>query len=226
VGAAIGDILPVAIAVAISPIPIIAMVLMLTSEKARSNGVAFLAGWLIGLFGLGVLVLLIADASGATDESGAPAAWVGWLVLVLGLLAVLLGVRQWRNRPAPGVEPPTPKWMAAIDQFTAVRSLAIGFVFAAVNPKNTTLTLAAAVSIAAAGLSMGDSIIVLAVFVLIGTIGLAVPLIIYFAMGTRAATTLGELQHWMATHNAAIMAVLFVVIGAKLIGSGISTIAG
>lgn len=225
-GSAIGDILPMAIAVAISPVPIIGLVLILTSERARSNGLAFVVGWLVGLFGVGLIVLFVADASGANDDSGERAGWVGWLLLVLGVLLVVLAVRQWRSRPRAGEEPEEPKWMAAIDQFTAVRSLLVGFVLAAINPKNTTLTIAAAASIAAAGLSTGDAVIVLVTFVIIGTIGLIIPLVIYFAMGARAPQLLGDLQHWMSTHNAAIMAVLFVVIGAKLIGSGIATIWG
>ena len=46
---AIGEILPLAIGIAISPLPIIAVILMLTTPKARTNGPAFLAGWLLGL---------------------------------------------------------------------------------------------------------------------------------------------------------------------------------
>jgi threonine/homoserine/homoserine lactone efflux protein len=226
VGSAIGDVLPLAIGVAISPVPIIAMVLILTSQRARSNGLAFLLGWVVGLFGVGLVVLFVADASSAADDSGEPATWVGWLLLALGVVLVALAIRQWRSRPGTGEEPPEPGWMTAIDQFTAIRSTLVGFVLAALNPKNTTLTIAAAAAIAAAGLSTGESVIVVAVFVLIGSIGLLIPLVIYFAMGDRAPQLLGELQHWMAIHNAAIMAVLFVVIGAKLIGNGISTIWG
>jgi len=117
-----------------------------------------------------------------------------------------------------------PKWMAAIDKFTAGKSTAIGFVLAAVNPKNLTLTLAAAATIAATGLSTTDSYIVLAVFVVIGTLGLAIPIGIYFLGGDKAAQTLEELHHWLAIHNAAIMSVLFVVIGAKLLGNGLEIV--
>jgi Sap, sulfolipid-1-addressing protein len=63
-GAVIGDVLGEAVGVAISPIPIIAMVLILTSAKARSNGFAFLVGSLIGLAVVGSIVLLIADPGG------------------------------------------------------------------------------------------------------------------------------------------------------------------
>jgi threonine/homoserine/homoserine lactone efflux protein len=226
VGSAIGDVLPLAIGVAISPIPIIGMVLILTSQRARRNGFAFLVGWLVGLIGVGLVVLSVSDASGATDDSGTQATWVGWLVLGLGVVLVLLAIRQWRNRPRGGEEPPEPGWMKTIDQFTAIRSALVGLVLAALNPKNTTLTIAAAASIAAAGLSTTDAMVVLGVFVVIGTVGLLVPLVIYLAMGARAPEVLEELQHWMAVHNAAIMAVLFVVIGVKLIGNGISAIWG
>jgi len=44
-------------------------------------------------------------------------------------------------------------------------------------------------------------------------------------MGARAEHVLDELKRWMARHNAAIMAVLCLVIGAKLIGDGISGLA-
>lgn len=117
-----------------------------------------------------------------------------------------------------------PKWMVAIDKLNAGRSLAIGFVLAALNPKNLILTLAAAAAIAVAGLSSTQSYVVLAVFVLIGTIGLAIPIGIYFFGGDKAAETLAELRHWLAINNATIMAVLMVVIGAKLIGNGMQVV--
>ncbi|MGH8950550.1 MAG: GAP family protein [Acidimicrobiia bacterium] len=222
-GSAIGQILPTAIGVAISPIPIIAVVLLLASPKGSGKALGFLLGWLVGLGIVGVVVLLVADPAGASTDAG-PADWVGWLLVVLGALAILLGIRQFRGRPRGDEEPPMPKWMAAIDKFTTGRSTLIGFVLAALNPKNLTLTLAAAATIAAAGLSTTDSYIVLAVFVLIGTLGLAIPIGIYFLGGDKAEQTLEELHHWLAVHNAAIMSVLFVVIGAKLLGSGLEIV--
>lgn len=224
-GSVIGEVLPEAIGVAISPVPIIAVVLMLSSARGRSNAFGFLLGWLVGLSAVGVIVLLVADPAGATGDDG-PAAWVGWFLVVLGIVAILLGGRQWRERPRGGEEPPMPAWMAAIDGFTFGRSAGIGFVLAAVNPKNLTLTLAASAAIGAAGLSGADPYIVLAVFVIIGTLGLAVPIGIYLLGGDKAADTLDDLHHWLAIHNAAIMSVLFVVIGAKVLGGGLQILLG
>lgn len=222
-GPTIGEILPLAIGVAISPIPIIAVVLLLSTPKGKGNGLSFLLGWLVGLGLVGLIVLLLADPAGASEDGG-PATWVGWLFVVLGLLAILIGIRSFVGRPRRGEEPPMPKWMATIDQFAPGKSLGLGFLLAALNPKNLTLTLAAAATIATAGLSSTDTYIVLAAFVVIGTVGLAIPTGIYFLGGDTAAETLAELRHWLAINNATIMAVLMVVIGAKLIGSGMQVV--
>ena len=218
------DILPEAIGVAISPIPIIAVVLLLATPKGKGKSLAFLLGWLVGLALVGTIVLLVADPAGAAGDEG-PAIWVGWLILALGVLAVVLGINQFRHRPKGDQEPPMPKWMAAVDQFTPGRSGAIGLALAAINPKNLTLTLAATASIASAGLGTSESFVVLGVFVIIATLGVAIPILIYFLAGDRAEEMLDDLQHWLAVHNPAIMTVLFVVIGAKLVGSGLQILA-
>ena len=48
------------------------------------------------------------------------------------------------------------------------------------------------------------------------------PIAIFFALGDRSGAVLERLKDWMADHNGVIMAVLCLVIGAKLIGDGIS----
>src|SRR4051794_5585827 len=95
-GEAIGQMLPFAVGVALSPMPIVAIVLMLLTPKAVSNGLSFLAGWVIGIAVAGTIVLLIVDPSSTTDE-GVPADWTFWLKLVLGVLLVLVGIKQWRS---------------------------------------------------------------------------------------------------------------------------------
>src|SRR3954453_443258 len=97
-GEAIGQLLPLAVGVALSPVPIIAVVLMLVTPRARSNGPAFVVGWLLGLGIVGAIVILAADPAGATDDA-APATWVSGLQLVLGILLLLVAARQWRGRP-------------------------------------------------------------------------------------------------------------------------------
>jgi threonine/homoserine/homoserine lactone efflux protein len=222
-GDAIGQILPLGIGVAISPVPIIAVVLMLGTSRGRVNGPAFIAGWLVGLAAVGAIVLLVAGGAGADDEGGSPT-WVAVLKLVLGAALVLLAAREWRHRPRGGADAALPKWMQAIDSFSPARALAMGVALSAINPKNLLLTVAAATAIAQTGISTGSELAALAVFVVIATLGPGVPVAIYFAMGRRAAALLDDLKNWMGANNAAIMAVLLLVIGAKLIGDGISAL--
>jgi hypothetical protein len=90
-----------------------------------------------------------------------------------------------------------------------------------VNPKNLALTIAAATAIAETGVSGGEAAGALAAYILVGSLTILGPVVIYFVMGAKAAVILDELKSWMAAHNAAIMSVLLLVLGAKLIGDAI-----
>src|SRR6202042_3169021 len=118
-GQAIGGSLALAVGIALSPIPIIAVVLMLTSRRARVNGPAFVLGWLAGLAIVGAIVLAVAGAGGASTL-GSPATWVSWVKIVLGVLLLLVAAREFRSRPRGVAEPQMPKWMASIDNTSPV----------------------------------------------------------------------------------------------------------
>jgi threonine/homoserine/homoserine lactone efflux protein len=223
VSEAIGQILPTAVGVAISPLPIVAVVLMLVTPRGRVNGPLFVGGWIVGLAILGAIVLSVASGAVASDD-GSPATWVSILKLVLGLLALLLGVRQFTHRPHGDAQPDTPSWMHALDTFTPVKAAGAGVALSAVNPKNLLLSVAGAAAIAQTGIDAGEQAIAWAVFVLVGTLGVAAPVVIAFAMGSRASELLDRLKGWLSANNAVIMAVLLVVIGAKLIGDAISAL--
>jgi threonine/homoserine/homoserine lactone efflux protein len=221
---AIGQVLSLGVGVALSPVPIIAVVLMLGTPRGRVNGPVFLLGWIVGLAVVGAIVLAVAGGAGA-NEDAEPATWVDVLKLVLGVLLALVAIRQWRGRPRGGEATDLPKWMRTIDTFTPGRSFAIAAALSGVNPKNLLLTVGAAAAIAQTGVDTGEQAVALAVFILVGTLGPGIPVAIYFALGDRARRILDELKAWMGAHNAAIMAVLCLVIGAKLIGDAIGSLA-
>ncbi len=222
-GEAIGQVLSFGVGVALSPVPIIAVVLMLATPKGRVNGPAFLAGWIGGIAVLGSVVLLVAGGASGSKH-GAPATWVSILKIVLGVLLTLLAVRQWRGRPRGDREPALPGWMKTIDRFTAARSAGVGAALSAVNPKNLLLVVGAGAAIAQTGAGTVSQAVALAVFILIATLGVGAPVAIYFLMGDRATRILGGLHDWMAHENATIMAVICLVIGAKLIGDAITAL--
>ena len=221
-GQAIGAILPLAIAVAISPVPIIAIVLVLGTRGARVNGLTFTLGWLVGLSVVGALVLIVIGRS-ATGDAGEPATWASTLKLAFGVLLLLMAARLWRGLPKHGQEAPLPKWTQAVDDFTAAKWLGMGVLLSAANPKNLVLTAAAAAAIAETGIPGGEEAIALAVFVLLGSLTILAAATAYLVLGSRADGALGSLKSFMAAHNAAIMTVLLLLIGAKLVGDAIAS---
>lgn len=224
-GDAIGQTLSLAVVAALSPFPIIAVILMLVSDRAKVNGPAYVVGWLAGLALVGTIVLLVAGPANASDE-GEPATWVNVLKLVLGLLLGLLALKQWRGRPHEGDEAAAPKWMGAVDEFTPVKAAGAGAVLAGVNPKNLLLAVGAALTIAQTGIPGAEQAIAYAVFALVSTVGVAAPVVVFFALGERAGPVLGRMKVWLGRNNAVIMAVLCLVIGAKLVGDAISGLTG
>lgn len=220
--AVIGDILPLALGVAISPIPIIAAILMLLSPKAKGTSVGFLVGWVLGII-VAVTVFSLLSSIIPEQDPDASKPVSGVIKLVLGALLLLLAARQWRSRPKAGEEPALPKWMAAIDEMNAGRGLLLGFVLAAVNPKNLLLGAAAGVSIGTGGLTVGEATIVIAVFTLIAASSVAIPVIAYLVASARMAGPLEALRGWLVHNNATVMAVLLLVIGVAVIGKGLGS---
>jgi hypothetical protein len=221
VGEAIGQLLPFAVGVAVSPMPVVAMVLMLITPRARANGLTFVLGWILGIAAAGAILLAIAGPSDASTE-GAPADWVNWLKLVLGVLLLLVAAKQWRARPAADEEASMPKWMGALDNITPVKAGGLAILLGTINPKNLLFIVGGAAAVAQTGISAGDQAVAWIVFMLIATIGVAAPLVIYFVMGDRASAILDGLKFWMARNNTAVMAVLCLIVGVKLIGDAIT----
>jgi hypothetical protein len=220
VAQAIGQVLSNAIGVAISPIPVIALILMLFSRAAARNSLAFLLGWLLGLTGIAVVVLVIGVESSDGGESDLAAI----ARVLIGALFIALAVKQWAGRPREGDEPAMPAWMASIDDFSAVKAFGLGLLVTVPNPKNLGLTLAAAVSIGAAELSGAEQAITVAVYVLIASVTVIVPVVVYLVAGERATPVLNSMKLWLTNNNATVMTVLFVVLGAKVLGDGIAAL--
>ena len=224
-GNAIGDILPLAIGVVISPVPIIAVILMLFTPRAKANGPAFLIGWVGGLAIAGSVVLVLANA-GKISAGGTPSTTSYVIRLLLGLLLLFMAVRQWQSRPQEGEEPEMPKWMAGIDAFTPGKALGLAALLSGVNPKNLALTLSATLTIAQAGLVSAQPWLALIAFIVIASISVGAPVLYYLLAGEKAEKTLNSWKAWLSANNATVMFVLFLIFGVKLIGDSLGGLLG
>ena len=221
---AFGSTLPAAVGIAISPIPIVLVILMLVSVKARSNGPAFLIGWLLGVTVVAGAAFLLADGLDAATDSGASDG-VDVSQLLFGLLFFVLAVKQWRSRPQPGEEPAPPKLFAMVDGMGAAKAFGLAVLACVANPKNLPLAATAGATIAQMGATGSDAVGALLLFVLTASASVAAPVVVYFALGDRAPAILAGWKTWLMANNATVMMVLFVVLGAKLVGTGLGVLA-
>jgi threonine/homoserine/homoserine lactone efflux protein len=218
--AVLGDLLPLALGVAISPVPIIAVILMLLAPKAGGTSAGFLLGWVLGIVVATVVFVVLAEVAGLGASAG-PSMASSWVKIVVGALLLVLAVMQWRSRPTAGEDPELPSWMAAIDTFTPVKAAGLGFLLSAVNPKNLAMAVAAGVTIGGAALAVGQAVIAVAVFTVLAASTVALPVIVYAVAADRMHKPLDSLRGWLVHNNATVMSVLLTVIGVVLLGKGI-----
>ncbi len=209
-----------AIAIAISPVPIIAVILMLMTSRATRLGLSFLIAWFLGIV---VAITVTALLSGVIPEPSTDSTQpvLGVIMLLLGVGLLLLGVRQWRTRPAPGVAAELPAWMAKIDSLGVPATFGLGFALAAVNPKNLLVAASAGAVIGHAELPVGEFIGTVAIFSAIAALSVLLPVLIAMLAPRAAVKALTGIRTWLTDNNAAIMTVLLVLIGFNVIGKGL-----
>jgi threonine/homoserine/homoserine lactone efflux protein len=221
---AVGDLLPAAVAVALSPFPIVAIVLILAAPRARTSGVAFAIGWAAGLAAVAYAVVVVAAAAGGAGLDRPAAA--GYLKLALGAGFILAAASQWRKRPEPAAEPEVPGWMESLATITPGRSLGLGAALAGANPKTVVLTLAAGASIVEADLGLANTAVAIGAYVAIGSLTVVGSVIFYLVAPERAARRLGVIRAFMIRHGWIIVMVVLLLLGAKLLGDGLARLLG
>jgi threonine/homoserine/homoserine lactone efflux protein len=219
-----GEVLPASMAVALSPFPVIAIVVVLGAPRAQLNGALFSLGWVAGLTVLASIVALAAE--GVAGDDGEPSTIIGWVRLAVGVALLAAAAKKWQGRPRRGDERPTPRWMASLDGLTPGRALGLGAVLAAANPKNLALALSAASSVVDADLGAGAGVAAVAAFVLLGSSTVVGTTLVHRVGGARAQGPLESLKTFMLDNATVITIVVLLVLGAKVAGDGLAAIAG
>lgn len=217
---AIGAMLPAALAVALSPFPLIGIVLILSGAHGRRNGLMFAVGWVIGLAIAATLVVVV--FSGADDSDSTSSAIADWGRVLAGGALIVLGVRKWCKRPRKDEQAQPPRWMASLEDATTGRALLLGALLSGANPKNLVLTASAATSIVEAGahdVALGVGV---ALFVLIASCTVLGAVGIHFAGGQRATEFLDGVRQFMVTNSTVITVIVLLLLGASVLGDGLS----
>ena len=221
-GTALIEVITLALALAVNPLPVIAAILLVLSDHGRRNGLVFLGSWLGVLTVMSGVLVLLATASPVYDE-GAESALGALMRLGFGIALLVLAGWKWRKAARdPDRSPPT--WMTSLQTAKTRRAAALGAALAGGNPKNILLTLAAAGAVAEFGLPIAAELLVMFGFVLLASMAVAAPVVVSIALGERAAPVLGRWQSFLDAHSVTLMVGILVIIGVLLTAQGLTTL--
>lgn len=219
----LGETLTYAATIAISPIPIIAVILMLRSAHPKPMGLGFLAGWFAGIVVATGLLTLLATNMPERDDSSGPQPSTGTIRLILGALLLFLAIKQWRTRPRPGETPELPTWLQSIEAIKPRASVGFGFMLAALNPKNLVMAGAASVVFGHATLEPTQVVGTVAIFTVLAGLSVLIPVVLYLLAPVKVSGMLGRAMEWLTFNSSTIVMVVLLVLGIQLIGQGIES---
>lgn len=210
------ELVPLALVIALSPLSIIPAVLVLHTPQPRPTGLAFLAGWLIGLSVLTVVFLQVSTLLGGREER--PPGWASWLRIVVGAALIVFGLYRWFTRRTSAH---TPRWMQSLSKLTPMRAGGAAMALTVVNPKVLFICAASGLAIGTAGGGPRDDWVGVTWFVVVAGSTVAAPILAYAVSGDRLDGPLARLADWMERQHAALVAGILVVIGILVLYKGI-----
>lgn len=220
----LGVLLPIAIGVAFSSVPIMAMIVLLLSPRGQASGLFYLIGYAAGL--AAVTVGFTAGLRAIPRGDAPPSQlWVGVGEIVLGGIAVGVAVvsfaRERRRRRDVDAPPAMPRWLQRLGRVGSGPALLVGLALNA-RPKALVLATAAALALNAVELTPLAWTVDTAVYLAIGLSTVAAPVIVVWRSGARARPVLERAREWLARNSYIVTSVVVVMVGVVLIGDGLS----
>lgn len=208
---------PMVIGLLLSPITIAALIIMLMTARAQSNGLAFIAGWFLGIFGVGLVVI---SFPGLGIGDGAPLIYAGHVKIFIALLLIVWAVYKVSRRYyLPN--PQTPRFLQSLDHIKSSRAFGVGLLVSAGNIKNIGFSAAAAVIINQAQIVYPANLLYLTSYTIVGSISVLVPFIIYFLMKHQADPILLIWKTWLIRNQVYVLSGIVVFVAMMLIKSAV-----
>lgn len=217
----VGAVLPQAMGIALSPVPMVCIVLVLLANRPIRSGLSFVAGWSVALAIATGVVITLTDVV-AEDGTEAARDGVDIVQLAVGVLFAVLAVRYWRKRPPPGGPPPRPAIVDKIATLSAPALVLTGAGAALANLKNLPLVVGAGSQIGGSALTSSQQLGAAVIFVIAASLTVLVPLLVVVAAGAqRSASTLTALEAWLITNLNTILVVLLTLLSTVMLGQGL-----
>lgn len=218
---AVGELFPYAVGVALSPLPLIAVLLLLLMPSGRASGAALLVGRWAAVVVIATTAALLAEQ---LPESDGSSVLVAVLRIVLGVGLMVLAIRKWSGRPTGQAEAELPGWMASVESSSVGRAAWLGVLLSVANLKELAFGVGAGLIIGSAGLEVGATVLTVAIYAAIACLSVSVPVVALWVGGDRVRQPLENARTWLVRNNTTVMALVLLVLGAILIGNGITAL--
>lgn len=207
------ELLALAVAVAVSPMPIAGVLLLLGGPSGPRAALALGAGWtgslLLGTAAVTLVAWLLPGAELPDDDTP-----FGLVPLLVGLGLIVLGMLRWPRAAAHAS--PESGWAKQFSDTTPRRALLLGTAFGLLRPKNVAVLLAAGILIGRAHHSLGVTAGEILVFAAIGSVGMLAPLAVFGLGGARVRGGIRLARAWTMRHLPRIAAAVLVALGFAL----------
>ena len=210
--------LPLAVGLNFSPVPLIVMIMILMTPKAKVNSYAYLFGWFIGIFLTGIMVVVIPEIK----ETGGSISFVSAVTrIVLGVLCFVFVLFEWVNRNNPDSFLSVSRLFKKLDKLNIWKSVLLGLFFTTVAFKNLILSVDNALHVKSQLNSTSEIVRVLLVFAILSGLCLFCLAITYSLLNNKIDKTLHKLKNWLTKNNRLIVVTILCLVGVSLIYEGV-----
>lgn len=216
---AVAHLLPLALAVAISSVPIMAAILLLLSPSRTRSALPFLIGWVLGIAVVVAMCAIGAQAVPTSRSSRRPDTAVGIGEILVGAALIVVAIVAW-NRARKNPSTVMPRWLDSVGSLGPWPAFGVAFVLN-LRPKGLLLAIAAGLAIRGDDLTLAESAVAVAFYTVVGASTVAVPIVTTLASPRRMEPRLVAAEDWIARNSGVITASILLVIGVVIIGTGI-----
>jgi hypothetical protein len=208
------------LAVAASPLPVVAMLIILLSKRAYPGSITLAVSWVLGIVvALGISLYFSATIKAPRMGTDLPAE--GVFLLLLGVGLVVMGVLARRGRQQAKAGATTPTWVNSVDHLSPWGAALVGFSNATTSPKNLAVAITAGKTIAGSGVGLEWTVALSLYYVTIASLSVVIPAAVYLVGGDRSADLLNRWRDYITAHAAVVMEIILYVLGIAMSAKGL-----
>jgi hypothetical protein len=211
-----------ALVAATSPLALTSTLFVLRTGRPRINGLLYAGGFLFTQ--TAVLLLALALGVASVTHGDHHEGFEYGITLFFGVLLVVAAFYLRAHPRAHAVKAGPNRATAVLGRIKHLspgQALGVGAALGIGGPKRITVTLLVAGAIAASGLPFGRSATIAIEYIVIGTVLVWLPVVLYVIAGKRAEDWIASAQAWATRHEQTLTFYPALIVGLVLVADGL-----